>query len=102
MNKYIALGGIIIFGMLEKVFTCFIVEKLGTEGELWPVTRFLMEKTGLITLLTLNFILLLLFVLISHKLWWFKAARVVSYIYLFINEAVAIYNLIGLSYLHIL
>lgn len=102
MKKRVIFPVLLIFGVLDRIFTYLIVQKLGTEGELWIVLRILMEKVGIVEGLTISFIFLVFVAFFCYKFWWFRYARILAYLCVSITVIVTCYNLFGLFCLNIL
>ena len=116
MKKRIILFGLLIFAILDRVFTYLIIKEIGelwnfsqrlplnniNKGEIWIVSRILMERMGIIEGLVFSFLILVFIVFLYYKFWRVCLIRIVAYM-LFVIEGIAVYyNLIGLFYLDIL
>ena len=102
MKKEVILFGLLIFGILDRIFTYLIIRKLGIEGEFWAIPRILMERIGVVEELVLSFLFLVFIVFFCYKFWWFLPTRILAHVLIVIIGIVVFYNLFGLFYLDIL
>ena len=102
MKKRIVLSGLLIFGILDRIFTYLIIQKIGIDGEFWAIPRILMERIGVVEELAFSFLFLVFTAFFCYKFWWFRPARILAYILFVLIGIVVCYNLFGLFYLNIL
>jgi len=102
VEKRIVLSGLLIFVILDRIFTYLIIQKIGIDGEFWAIPRILMERIGTVEELAFSFLFLVFLTFFCYKFWWFRPARILACALFVLIGIVVCYNVFGLFYLNIL